>query len=322
MIDLHSHRRSKIDCCFNGSVILLSRFHSQVVVAYFCVNSFQSILNNLLLCANVETITTPLFPDIISKYHLGIIRLGLSFIFFLTTLYRIEFQDHTIIVPYLKRSKLKRIPIKMNSFKSQVMFTSWCWNILTVSFFLNGIICLANRSSIFHNHLALKAAIILFEIAGPTSMLVSCVTKYVLWPRSLQGANGSQKLRLPVSLLQHNLNIISTLLEVCVLGIIPISISDWAVCVLFGLVYISFTWSIQNKLTDCGSPQFVYFFFDLTLGKRWILTVMLGLLCSLLLFFFIFTAIDDFVIWIGQRHIISHLVTSFAISAFACKFHD
>lgn len=294
----------------------------QLAVAYFCLASIPAISDNLLSCANVETIASPLFPHLISRFQLGIIRLCLSFLFILTTVYRTSLREHVVTISYLKHSKLRRIPINMNGIKSQVMFTSWCWNILTTSFFLNGMICVTDSHSVFHHPIVLKTAIILFEIAGPTSMLVSCITKYVLWPRSLQGVNGSQKLRLSVSLIQHNLNIISTLLEVCVLGVIPVSLSDWAVGPLFGLVYIVFTWSMTHKLTDCGSPQFVYFFFDLTLGKKWILTVMVGLLLLILVFFFMFTIVDDFVIWIGDGKFIAHLLTSLTLSALACRFRD
>lgn len=303
-------------------LIVYIKCEFQLAVGGFCLASFPAISDNLTLCANVETIASPLFPELISSFQLGIIRLCLSFVFMLTTMYRISLREHVVTISYLNHSKLKRIPINMNGIKSQIMFTSWCWNILTISFFLNGMICIADSESVFHHPMVLKTAIILFEVAGPTSMLVSCITKYVLWPRSLHGVNGSQKLRLPVSLIQHNLNIISTLLEVCVLGIIPVSLSDWAVGPLFGLVYILFTWSMTHKLTDCGSPQFVYFFFDLTLGKRWILTVMTGLLLLLLAFFFIFTIVDDFVIWIGDEKLIAHLLTSLTLSAFACRFRD
>lgn len=294
----------------------------QLAVAYFCLTSVPAISDNLLLHANVETISSPLFPHLISRFQLGVIRLCLSFVFMITTIYRISLREHVVTVSYLNHSKLKRIPINMNGIKSQIMFTSWCWNILTISFFLNGMICVADSSSVFHRPIVLKTAIILFEIAGPTSMLVSCITKYVLWPRSLQGVNGSQKLRLPASLVQHNLNIISTLLEVCVLGTIPISLSDWAVGPLFGLVYIIFTWSMTHKLTECGSPQFLYFFFDLTLGKKWILTVMIGLLLLILFFFFVFTIVDDFVIWIGNGNVVAHFLTSLTLSAVACRFRD
>ncbi len=89
---------------------------------------------------------------------------------------------------YLKQSKLRTIPVNLDGIRSQVMFTAWSWNLLTLSFALNGIITLLSCSestnsdtilhAIFHHKYTLRAALIMFEVAAPTSMLVSIVVRY------------------------------------------------------------------------------------------------------------------------------------------------
>jgi hypothetical protein len=90
---------------------------------------------------------------------------------------------------YLKKSKLKTLPINLDGIKSQVMFTSWCCNLSTLSLTINGIITLLslNASSsanakilkiIFFHRWMLRFAIIIFDIAAPTSMLIAFVVRY------------------------------------------------------------------------------------------------------------------------------------------------
>ena len=87
---------------------------------------------------------------------------------------------------YLEKSKLKTVPIYLDGIRSQVMFTSWTCNLLTLSLAINGIITLLSESSdqntifhlIFHHKLMLRFAVIIFEICAPTSMLVSFVVRY------------------------------------------------------------------------------------------------------------------------------------------------
>ena len=86
---------------------------------------------------------------------------------------------------YLEKSKLRTLPINLDGIRSQVMFTSWSWNLLTLSLALNGIITLLSESnsytilhSIFLNQWVLRSAIVMFQVASSISMLVSVVVRY------------------------------------------------------------------------------------------------------------------------------------------------
>ena len=99
---------------------------------------------------------------------------------FLSVLYTSRYVMRT---KYLEKSKLKTVPIHLDGIRSQVMFTSWTSNLLTLSFAINGIITLLSETSdkntifhlIFHHKLMLRFAVIIFEICAPTSMLVKRV---------------------------------------------------------------------------------------------------------------------------------------------------
>jgi hypothetical protein len=241
---------------------------------------------------------------------------------------------HNLTVQYLKHSKLKRQAINLDGIRSQIMFTQWSFNALTLSFFLNGLITLAvahqemghkTRYSYILNGFVDKTwprvAILLFEIAGPTSMLVSTVTKYALWPQSMKGPRGSVNLRKPVALMQHNANVIASILEVGVLGRIPVRLEEFIIAPTFGTIYVFFTWALKDRLVETKEPQFVYFFFDTTLGKRWSITVLLVLLALLMVFYLAFTFIDDCLIWLGCG-IFTHITVVVALAAFFCRFRD
>lgn len=295
--------------------------------------SLPVIFNDLESVATVEVISTPLFQDAMSKYTLARIRLSISAMFLMVTLYRWNKKGHNITVQYLKDSKLKKLPINLDGVRSQIMFTQWSFNALTMSFFLNGIITLNAAYQegghafhhpildIFLDKMWLRIAILLFCIAGPTSMLVSTVTKYALWPQSMKGPRGSVNLRKPVALVQHNANIIASLLEVGVLGRIPVRFEEFMVAPTFGTIYVFFMWALKDRLVETQEPQFVYFFFDTTLGKKWTISVLLGLLALLMVFYLAFTILDDCLIWLGCG-IVTNMVIVVVLATVFCRFRD
>lgn len=279
-----------------------------------------------------DVIAQPLFPEIISKFTLAYIRLSISLFFASVTLYRSFMVKHSIIIPYLKSSKLKRVPISLNGIRSQIPFTQWCFNMLTISFLLNGLITLQvahqeSGSSIdFLQPLVqkdwIRIAILLFEISAPCSMLVSSVTKYALWPNSLKnGTKGSVNFRKPVALIQHNCNIFVSLLEVGLLGILPIRIEDAVIAPLYGSIYVFFVWSIRNHLAETGDTQYVYFFLDTTISIKFCVQALIGLLFVLLLFYGAFTLVDDVLLWL-DGNIFMHLFLTLAATSFFCRFRD
>jgi len=201
------------------------------------------------------------------------------------------------------------------------MFTSLAWNLLAISFSLNGLIVLfVHYQYVQSIHPSiLRLAIVLFEIAAPTSMLVSAVVTYVLWPQALLG-KGSQGLKSWDTLVQHNANIILSLVEIGLLGGLPIRLEDWIAAPLFGICYILFSWFMIHRLVPSGEPQVLYFFLDPTLG--WISTfALICLLVVLLLFYILFSFIDDFMIHLGGG-IIIHSLVILGVSSIVCRFKD
>ena len=133
--------------------------------------------------------------------------------------------------------------------------------------------------------------------------------------------NGTTGLRRPVALLQHNGNVIVSLMEVGVLGRIPLRLSEIAFAPLWGVAYIFFTWFITHRLVESGEPQCVYFFFDPTLGGRKNCLVLITLLVAQAAFFFLFTLVDDFVMHIGGG-LPFNLAFIVLVSSVACRYRD
>lgn len=306
-----------------------------IVFSVFSYGVFHlpKIFSGLDSVADASVISAPLFEKVMSKYSLAYTRLAIGMFCVAVTIYRFRKKGHSIVVPYLKHSKLKRRPINLDGIRSQIMFTQWSFNLLTISFLLNGLITLSIAYKEEHNgqeleflkplvsKASLRCAILLFEIAAPVSMLVSSVTKYALWPRSLRGPHGSVNLRKPVSIIQHNFNVIVTVMEVGVLGHMPIRIEDAMIAPIYGCVYIVFMWALKDHLADNKEPQFVYFFFDTTLGKKWSVSVLLGLLSMLMFFYLVFTLLDDLLVFMdgGVR---TNAITISALAAIFCRFRD
>ena len=241
-------------------------------------------------------------------------------------------------INYLKGSKLRSLPVNFSGIKSQGFFTSWCWNILGLSFLCSGWVTLyvdqqlndndqgisehdmiATLSSQPYMKYMLRMTVILFEIAAPLSMLVSAVVRYALWPKALNG-KGSQDLKVWHALLQHNANVIMALIEVGLLGGLTCRFTDMAVAPLFGVTFVLFAWSMKNKWLESGEPQFMYFFLDTTLGKTTSIAL-LGLLVILTLFYAIFVLVDDVILMLGGG-LPTNLAVVISIASLVCRFRD
>lgn len=240
----------------------------------------------------------------------------------------------------------------MDGIKSQAMFTLWSWNLLGLSFALNGAISLVScypsqNQTIVHKWFlhptTIQMAIYLFEVVAPTSMLVSFVVRYALWPVAKKSGT-SNILKTPIGLTTHNFNVFSSLLEVGLLGRMPVQMKDLAVGPLYGCMYIYFTWfmiyrwipttpSTRSKKelngqsngyevnTDTRNPQFVYFFFDTTLGKWTHCSVLLILMTVLTVFFWIFSNVNDLMLYLGDTPLINFGVVMTLFSLVA-RFRD
>ena len=175
-----------------------------------------------------------------------------------------------------------------------------------ISFFLSGIIPLLPQT--YHHRFLLRMALVSFEMAAPTAILVSVIVTYVLWPEFLkkEGPSRTKRFQRPNVLIQHNLNSFFVLAELALLGKIPISLDHVAFVPLFGIAYILFSWLMATRFepkttklrqedTNTNNeqrsppepigPQYMYFFLDMTL-PGWAPSIhFLGLLCVLLFFY-------------------------------------
>lgn len=241
-------------------------------------------------------------------------------------------------INYLKGSKLRCTPITIQGIKSQAFFTSWSWNILGIYFLFSGILTLyidnelstnksSNSSNTYYDELsndkhmkiAFRIALILFEIAAPVSMLVSVVVRYALWPKALKG-NGSDNLKKITILIQHNANVIMSLIEVGLLGGLKVRFADMALAPLFGVIYVVFAWSMKHNWLKNGQPQFLYFFLDTTLGKGTSIALLV-LLFLLTVFYATFALIDDIIATLGGSFWV-HLGVVIGIASVTCRFKD
>ena len=244
------------------------------------------------------------------------------------------FISDVLRINYMKSSKLKSLPdgIVVSGLRAQAAFTSWCWNLLGISFAVTGLLTLfvEDRRTRFgfsndemnelpHMQWVLRASVLLFEIAAPLSSLVSFVVTYVLWPKALKG-NGSDGLkRIPI-LIQHNANVIMSLVEVGLLGHLPMRMSDLPLAPLFGIAYVFFSWSVRFHWVPSGDPQFLYFFFDTTLGKTSTIALVI-LVAILVVFYAIFVLVDDIIAYFGGGFSV-HVCVVTTISMLVCRFRN
>ncbi len=235
----------------------------------------------------------------------------------------------------MKSSKLRSLPIQCSGLKAQAFFTSWSWNILGLYFISSGLLVLYIDKQLSSSNdevkmietlsnekyikMALRTTYILFEVAAPISMLVSVIVRYALWPKALKG-NGTDDLKRISSLIQHNANIIMSLIEVGILGGIEVRFTDFSVAPLFGLAYVLFAWSMKKNWLESGEPQFLYFFLDTTLGKGTSIALLI-LLFLLTAFYAIFVMVDDIIVMLGGG-VGVHLGVVIAIASLTCRFRD
>mmetsp|Transcript_16880 Transcript_16880/g.34364 ORF Transcript_16880/g.34364 Transcript_16880/m.34364 type:complete len:554 (-) Transcript_16880:114-1775(-) len=249
--------------------------------------------------ATVETFTKSIFKEGVFSFSplaLGIVRIGFAIICAVVTAakYRkgVDFQ-----LTYLPQSKLRRGQLQFTGWKTQGFYTSWAWNLLGCSFLLGGIIPLldvAGRQDVLDSHpWILRAALISFEIAAPSAFLTSTVVTFALWPRAYKthGASGTTGFKGWINQFQHNVNTAMVLMEVCLMGGLPVKLSHAAIAPLFGLVYQSFLWGMTNRWSPKQGPVFIYFFMDTTLG--WKTTVFMAVLLFVMLFFYVLFALLD-----------------------------
>jgi hypothetical protein len=303
--------------------------HSVLVILLM---SFLSIWNfptwqSIDHVATIETFTTPVLPiSILSLIHMGLVRL--SFAFFIIGLVVARMTGPGIeITPTIRpHSKLKPWKCTLKGVRAIATFTWWSFLLLGLSFLSSALITLLaafDKREFIHPWL-LRFAFLSFEISAPTGFLVSTVVRYALWPASLKakGPDGTAPFRSFYGLVTHNANVICILIEVCLLGGLPVLLEHMAVAPLLGIVYVLFTWYMANRWTPGQEgPKFIYFFLDTTLGRE--TTVALLILVSVLLGFYVMFANIDSVLEhrLGDA-IFPRLMVVVGLASLVCRFRN
>ena len=307
--------------------------HTLVVFAFAmsaCLWTLPS-LQSIDEYATIETFTTSIFkegPFALPPLVQGVVRLLFALIVIITT--RAKYIDGTQFkVVRLPGSKLRGGIIATKGWRSQAFYTSWAWNLLGLSFFLGGIIPLLveyGREDLLNNNpLILRAALVSFEIAAPSAFLTSFIVTHALWPQAFKehGASGTVNFKNWVALLQHTSNSAMVLLEVCLMGGLPVLLPHAAFAPLFGGVYQLFLWVIANKWSPSIGPVYPYFFMDTTLGSR-TTAFMVVLLTIIGLFFALFALLDMGIVMIeeGGHGSFPNICCVIVMSYMLMKFKD
>lgn len=310
--------------------------HSQVLVALMLA-SFLYLFprtESIDEVATVETFTNVLFPEYTNLHTIIGFRLLFSYLILYDCVYTIFFGSWNQDTDYAPESKLKSISIPFRGILLQPdrsisrglltmsSFTMISWLLLGITFFLAGMIPIFHLTGYEISNWFLRISLLLFECAAPTTLLVSVVVRYALWPMAMEnGSANTEILQNPVTLMEHNGNLVMALSEVALLGGLPVRMQDFAVAPLFGILYVFFSWFMMDKWAPANNgPQFCYFFFDTTLG--WFSSLaLLALLTVLALFYATFAAVDYFISEYSSG-ILSHVAAILAILAVSCRFSD
>jgi hypothetical protein len=234
--------------------------------------------------ANKQVLMNVKHPSVFSIEHVATIRLILGAVMVLDTLYTLGFGSWEQSTMYFPGSKLKaaKIPFRgikftgslTASLRTMSSATVWCFMAEGVTFLMLGAIpwysVLTGKEP---STWIMRLAFFFWEAVAPASMMVSATVKYVLWPMALMSKDpgSTDFLKSTSVLLKHNWNVLSSLVEIALLGAMPVRYADFSVgALLLGLPYLCFTYYMMYSWVDLRrhGPQFIYPFFDTTLGYK------------------------------------------------------
>ena len=309
-----------------------------LLFAYFAAMVPKS-LGSMDEIANKETFLHVNFPYLLTTGQVACIRIVLGSVMILDSLYAFFYgkweQDTEYYYPYSQLKVVRDIPFRgyaysqslTSGFMTLSSFTMWSWVLEGLTFILlGGLTWYLNLSSDSEPSVWFyRLALIGWEISAPTSILVSAIVKYVLWPMALEkeGENNANLLKHPGALLEHNWNVLSCLVEVALLGGMPIRYQDYALAPLFGLFYVLYSYAMVHSWAPASEgPQLIYPFLDTTM--EWRTTgCLLALLGVLTMAFGIFCALDHFITeFLDEGDILSHVAAVVVIGATVCRFRD
>jgi hypothetical protein len=299
----------------------------------------------------------------INRTAIAVIRCILGLVMWLDIVYAFlygSWEQHATYYPgsqltptyHIQFRGIWRIPAPLNMSWSQKLyaglltlssFTLWAWILEATVFLALGILGLCDSSSlsIVSNNLLPQILFRFWEVSASTSVLVSAIVKYVLWPQVLhdlqQSGRAGEKhvLRHYGALLEHNWNVLASFLECCLLGRLPVFAQDFGMITLFGLSYVLFSWSMTHSwisVPHCpggeASPQspgphFLYPFLDTTLPGYQTSLALLALLAVLVISFFVFVGLEYLTNhYLPPESVTAHLAAVGVLCALVCRFRD
>ncbi|CAM9297829.1 unnamed protein product [Heterosigma akashiwo] len=259
-------------------------------------------------------------------------------ILFGSALHTLTFAQLDLITHYQPGSRLQGAVIQIRGFLRQphsILATFRCWApytkwsvlLLATSFFLNGKIALAahygGKDSLQDCPWVLRLAVLLFEVAAPNTILVSAVVRYVLWPSRLASGLDTKVFTNPRSIIDHNFIVIVALSEVGLLGGLPVRNEDFSVAPIFGISYVLFTWAMMNHwgTEPEKGPQFIYPFFDTTLGAKTSMAL-LCLLAVLIVAHVLFAFADSLLVHFDDTSVCGRMLLVVFLASLLCRFRD
>lgn len=299
---------------------------------------FLPSLEELDEISRVAVWTNRKFPEYVSLQTMAYIRLGIAAIAIGLMIHLAVGSGWQLFPNYKPHSKLRRVFLKMQGLATLAPFTSWSWYLLAYGFLCRGVIALAAAqletdeerapewaSNVLKSPWLLRSTLITWELSAPFAMLVSTVTKYVLWPQAIRGGK-PHNLAGFRNQLQHNCNSIWILLEATLLGGPPVQFSHLSVAFATGALYILFTWIMAvvyfgNKTIG---PQYIYWFMDTTLGKTTTIAIV-ALTTALSIYFALFSFVMSKVLG-GGGDISPNLALNLSVlvvgTQLVCKFKE
>jgi len=244
-----------------------------------------------------------------------------------------KWEADTDYVPGSKLQKVKKIAFRgalqpdgnlFSGLQCVSTFTLWCWMVDGTSFLLAGMIPLVNvvLPSIIIPSWVLRTAMILWETSAPVSILVSAVVKYALWPMAQEHGENVKLLKATGALLQHNLNSVAALVEVGLMGGLPVVQGHFAFPAIYGILYLLFSYAMMYSWADrSAGAQFFYPFFDTTLGIMTSLAIV-ALLAILTLSFGIFCAAEHVLTHAEDYVALVPLAAIVLLSQSVCRVRD
>ena len=279
-------------------------------------------LENIDQVAKVDAFTTVLFPEFMNVHAVAYLRLLIALSIAFTSFYVAVLTDGwEQRTSYLPGSKLIPEPNRLSGIKTFFPFTSWSWNLLGVSFALNAYIASQGAAGKPVDIWILRAAVILWEISAPFTLLVAGVVRYAIWPAVLRKTGNTVELRSWRNVMMHNMNVLFALCEAALMGGLEVQWSHFAFGPIIGCFYVIFSWAMVMQWNPKNGVQYIYFFFDTTLPGYTCTISVLVLLAVLTVFYGIFCACDQ-ILAVSGKSLWAHATFVAVICSAFMRFRD